>query len=144
MWRIIHFLFTLISLSGFKHNEKQNHFKGFYCTLYIILKMKFIIFYQTGERFLKQDPNYAQPQLACLMQQNVLIKNKSKTAENKSQLGNKIISARRPVHVIVVHTNGRDYKSHSKQPNPWKTPDMITFYYVWYDVMDLSGILRSL
>lgn len=61
---------------------------------------------------------------------NVLIKNKSKAAENKSQLGNKIISARRPVHIIVVHTNERDYKSYSKQPNPWKTPDMITFYYV--------------
>lgn len=83
--------------------------------------------------------------LACLMQQNVLIKNKSKAAENKSQLGNKIISARRPVHIIVVHTNGRDYKSHSKQANPWKTPDMITFYYVWcLSAMDLSGILRSL
>lgn len=85
------------------------------------------------------------PKLACLMQQNVLIKNKSKAAENKSQLGNKIISAKRPVHIIVVHTNGRDYKSHSKQPNLWKTPDMITFYYVWWlSAMDSSGILRSL
>ena len=58
------------------------------------------------------------PKLACLMQENVLIKNKSKGVENKSQLGNKIISTSRPVHIIVVHTNGRDYKSHSKQPNP--------------------------
>lgn len=118
MQGIINFSFTLINLNGFKHNEKQDYFMGFHCTLYIILKMKFLIFYKTGERFLKQDPNYAQPQLACLMQQNVLIKNKSKTAENKSQLGNKIISARRPAYVIVVHTNGRDYKSHSKQSNP--------------------------
>lgn len=52
--------------------------------------------------------------LACLMQQNVLIKKKSKAVENKSQLGNKIISSRRPVHIIVVRTNGGDYKSHSK------------------------------
>lgn len=56
--------------------------------------------------------------LACLMQSNVLIKNKSKAAENKRQLRNKIISARRPVLSIVVQTNGSDYKSHSKQPNP--------------------------
>lgn len=26
--------------------------------------MKFLIFYQTGERFLKQDPNYAQHQIS--------------------------------------------------------------------------------
>lgn len=26
--------------------------------------MKFLILYQTGERFLKQDPNYAQPQIS--------------------------------------------------------------------------------
>lgn len=29
MWRIIHFPFTLISLSGFKHNGKQDYFMGF-------------------------------------------------------------------------------------------------------------------
>lgn len=81
--------------------------------------MKFLIFYQTGERFFKSEtPIMPGPKLACLMQQNVLIKNKSTAAENKSQLGNKIISAERPVHIIVVHTIGRDYKSHSKQPNP--------------------------
>lgn len=71
-----------------------------------------------GEVFKSKTPIMPSPKLACLMQQNVLIKNKSTAAENKSQLGNKIISARRPVHIIVVHTIGRDYKSHSKQPNP--------------------------
>lgn len=60
VWRIIRFPFTLISLSGFTHNGKQDYFMGFHCTLYIILEMKFLIFYQTGERFSK-----ARPQL-CL------------------------------------------------------------------------------
>ena len=60
---------------------------------------------------------------------NVLIRNKRKGLENKRLLRNKIISARRPANIIVVHTNGPDYKSHSEQPNPWKTPDMIIFHY---------------
>lgn len=145
MQRIIHFSFTLISLSDFKHNGKQNHFTGFHVALYIILKMNFLIFRQTGEKFfLNQDPNYARPHISMFNAEQYFNKNKREAVENKRQLGNKIISSH-SVHIIVVHTNGKDYKSHPKQPNPRKTPDMTAFYYVWRPkASDLSGILRSL
>lgn len=62
MLHIMYFPFTLIRLSGFKHNGKRDYFMGFHCNPgEEILNLP----PNRGEGFfLKRDPNYDQPQIS--------------------------------------------------------------------------------